>query len=64
VNHSLGYSAPFRVVSDAGVERLREVIDNHKHRTSGNERQQNILRGLGYHSKFIEDFLHDESFLD
>jgi len=27
-------------------------------------RQQNILRGLGYHSKFIEDFLHDESFLD
>jgi hypothetical protein len=63
-DHDLAYSAPFRVVSPEGEKRLREVIDIHRHRTSGNERQQNILRGLGYHSKFIEDFLHDEELLD
>jgi hypothetical protein len=36
--HDLAYSAPFRVVSSEGEKRLREVIDIHRHRTSGNER--------------------------
>jgi hypothetical protein len=60
----LGYTAPFKVVNSAGVQKLREIIDNHKHRSSGNSRQQNIIRGIGYHSKFIEDFVHDETLMD
>lgn len=62
-NPNLAYSAPFRVVSDEGQARLRQVIDAHKHHVKGNARQQGILRGLGYLSEFVEDFLHDETFL-
>ena len=36
--HNLAYSAPFKVVSDEGVTKLREVIDHHKHRKSSNGR--------------------------
>lgn len=61
---NLAYSDPFRVVSDEGERRLRQVIEAHKHLVKGNARQQGILRGLGYLSQFVEDFLHDKTFLD
>lgn len=62
--HQLGYSAPFRVLSDEGVRRLRQVIDTHYGRAKGNERQQKILRGLGYLSKFVEELIYSSELLE
>lgn len=60
---NLAYSDAFRVVSPEGNRLLLETINAHKHHIKGNARQQGILRGLGYFSQYIEDFLHDETFL-
>ena len=43
---------------------LRKVIENHEDDIRITARQPGgILRGLGYMSKYIEDFLHDPTFL-
>lgn len=52
----LAYSAPFRVLSDAGVEALRAVIDDNTcHATYVPGRIPKCLRGVGYRSQFIRD---------
>mmetsp|Transcript_25095 Transcript_25095/g.58000 ORF Transcript_25095/g.58000 Transcript_25095/m.58000 type:complete len:173 (+) Transcript_25095:111-629(+) len=61
----LAYSAPFRVLSKEGIRCLRKTIADHESFVKRNERQKGgILRGLGYMSKFNEEFLHDPAFLD
>ena len=52
----LAYSAPFRLLSDAGVKALRDVIAaNHEHAHRLQSRSTS-LRGLGYRSQFVRDF--------
>lgn len=56
----LAYTAPFKVLSKEGLKVLREIIDYHKENTSQlsnhTNRQAWAMRGLGYVSKFIQDF--------
>ena len=55
--NGLAFSAPFRLLSDAGVKALREVIAmNEKHACALPSRAAKALRGLGYRSQFIRDF--------
>lgn len=63
------YTAPFRVLSDAGVEKVRAIIEKHKsnpHANQSDERTPLCLRGLGYLSPWICAFnrssLLDEKF--
>ena len=60
----LAYTAPFKLLSMAGVEALRSVISaNEKHAQALKSRAAKSLRGMGYRSKFIRDFNFDERVL-
>jgi len=54
----LAYTKPFRVLSDAGVRAMREVIYRNEHRAFTSERSPKCLRGLGYLSDFVRDFTY------
>jgi hypothetical protein len=54
----LAYSAPFRVLSDAGVKALRKVIHQNEKYANNNSRQPKAIRGIGYRSKFMRDFTY------
>jgi len=50
--NGLAFTAPFRLLSDAGVKALRQVIAaNEKHAAALPSRAAKALRGLGYRSK-------------
>ncbi len=56
----LAYSAPFRLLSDAGVAALRRVIAaNERFATCVPSRIPKCIRGLGYRSKFVRDLNYD-----
>ena len=59
----LAYSAPFRLLSDAGVRALRTIIKENEHHATGNNRQSKAIRGMGYRSKFIRDFTYSKEVL-
>ena len=60
----VAYSKPFRVVSKEGEKELYKVIQDHKDYIKKNERQKGgIMRGIGYMSKFVEEFIYDKEFL-
>ena len=44
----LAFTSSFRVLSDAGVKVLREIIARQEKYASGNDRQAKSMRGLGY----------------
>jgi len=57
-NPGLAYTKPFRVLSDAGVRAMREIISKNEHRAFASERVPKCLRGLGYLSDFVRDFTY------
>lgn len=60
---NLAYSAPFRVLSEAGVQALRTVIASNERFAGSNNRQPKSLRGIGYRSQFIRDFTYSPEML-
>ena len=61
----LAYSAPFRLMSDEGVQALRAVIEaNEMHARPLPSRAAKALRGLGYRSQFIRDFNYCDQVLE
>ena len=64
VGCDLAYTAPFRVLSPAGVHALRTVIANNEKFAGSNNRQPKSLRGIGYRSKFILDFTYNKQVLN
>jgi hypothetical protein len=59
----VAYSAPFRLLSEAGVRDLRTVIDENTEFAIKNERNHS-LRGLGYRSQFVLDLSFCPEVLD
>jgi hypothetical protein len=58
---SLGYSKPFRLLSDKGVEDFRQIVQaNKQFAKTNNERTPNCLRGLGYRSQFVRDVTYSK----
>ena len=56
----MGYSKPFRVLSDEGVRMVRKTIANHEKYVKRNDRMRGgTLSGLHYMSKFNEDMIYD-----
>ena len=54
--NGLAFTAPFRLLSDAGVKALRQVIAaNEKHAAALPSRAAKALRGLGFRSKVRTD---------
>jgi hypothetical protein len=56
----LAFTSPFRVMSDEGLRVLNEIIEYHKKNSRPLSKHSNrfdwCMRGLGYVSKFIQDF--------
>ena len=56
----LAFTSPFKVLSDKGLEVIRQIIEFHKENTpklsKHTNRQAWCMRGLGYVSRFIRDF--------
>lgn len=53
----LAYSAPFRLLSEAGVAAFRSIIaENERYAGPLKSRGAKSLRGLGYRSQFVRDF--------
>ena len=61
---NLAYTAPFRVLSEQGIQDLRIVIKNNEQFAGSNNRQPKSLRGIGYRSKFIRDFTYSKEMLN
>lgn len=55
---SLGYTEPFRLLSDEGVRVLRGIVAKNEVHAKSNERIPKCLRGLGYRSKFVREFTY------
>jgi hypothetical protein len=51
----LAYTAPFRILSDRGVQEFRSVLDENKDHIKPLIRST-TLRGLGYRSQWVRDF--------
>lgn len=60
----LAFSSPFRILSDAGLAAVREVVFRHERHAKRNERIPKCLRGLGYRSRFIRDLTFCPQVLD
>lgn len=61
----LAYTAPFRVLSDEGVEAFHQVIQKHEDKFAiRTARNPKIIRSLGYISKFVRDLNESHELLD
>lgn len=61
---SLGYTKPFRLLSDEGVNALEAVIKANECFARSTERIPKCLRGLGYRSSFVRNFNQDDKIID
>lgn len=52
------YTPPFRVLSSAGVRKLRAAVDRERAHAKSNERIPLVLRGLAYCSQALRDFTY------
>ena len=61
----LAYTEQFRVLSDEGVEAFRTIITTSEEQGMAIETPRNpkIIRGLGFTSKFVQDFNESPEFL-
>ena len=55
---SLGYTEPFRLLSDEGVRVLQAIVSKNECHAKSNERTPKCLRGLGYRSSFVRDMAY------
>eukprot|EP00930_Biecheleria_cincta_P046624 TRINITY_DN32174_c0_g1_i1.p1 TRINITY_DN32174_c0_g1~~TRINITY_DN32174_c0_g1_i1.p1 ORF type:complete len:844 (+),score=131.65 TRINITY_DN32174_c0_g1_i1:147-2678(+) len=60
----LGYSEPFRVLSDEGLAVMREVIEAHSCHATEIEGRSKSIRGLAYRSNFVRDYVYSKEVLD
>jgi len=60
----LAYSAPFRVLSDAGILAVRGIVNRYEHTAGANERTPKRVRGLGYRSAFIRNLTYAPELLE
>jgi len=54
----LGYSEPFRLLSDEGARVLGNVMKDNEMHAKSNERIPKCLRGLAYRSQFVRDLTY------
>jgi hypothetical protein len=59
----LAFTAPFRILSEAGVKEVRKIIARNEFMVRANERRPRSMRGLGYRSKFIRDLAYSPKLL-
>ena len=57
-DYSLGYTEPFRLLSDEGVRVLQTIVAKNERFAKSNERTPKCLRGLGYSSRFVRDLTY------
>jgi len=64
-DEDLAYTEPFRVLSDEGVKAFKEIIaDNEESMAIVTPRNPKIIRGLGFTSKWVQDFNESPVLLD
>ena len=64
VGAGFGYSAPFRVLSDSGLKKIRDAVDREAPtRAKGNERIPSCLRGLAYLSNAVREYTESPTLL-
>ena len=60
----LAYTEPFRVLSEEGVQAFRRVIAENKEMAICTPRNPQIIRALGFASKFVKDFNESPQLLE
>jgi hypothetical protein len=60
----LGYSEPFRLLSEEGTRVLRGIMEANETHTQSNERIPKCLRGLAYRSQFVRDMTFSNQVVD
>lgn len=61
---SLGYTEPFRLLSDEGVRVLQGIVAKNEIHAKSNERIPKCLRGLGYRSEFMRSLTYSPDVVD
>jgi hypothetical protein len=60
----LAFSAPFQLLSEAGVAAFQRCVDVNEHHAKANNRQPKSMRCVGYRSEFSRSLAYDPSVLE